>query len=82
MDSAKIAQLEVLGAKQNGGRGVSCVRQMVQELKRGGVDAARTIYEVDGDKVRQYPELYRFLEAEMFGCRVHLTFNCQEFPCK
>ena len=77
----QIDKLNTLQAKQNGGRGVECVRQMVMYLKNDNEKFASTIWRTDGDKITQYPELERYI-IELFGCRTHFVHNCQSWLCK
>lgn len=49
----------------NGGRGVSAVRQVAQSLVGGDIEAARAVYDNDGDKIRNYPEIDSLLAEEL-----------------
>lgn len=59
-------ELYQLQEKKNDGRGISCVRQVVDELRRGDIEGARTIADMDGDKLRGYPDIENFLEETIF----------------
>jgi hypothetical protein len=59
-------KLFALQEKVNGGRGISCVRQVVDELRRGDIKGARMIADMDGDKLRSFPEIENFLEETIF----------------
>jgi len=79
MNSAA-AVLDTLQAKQNQGRGVSCVRDIVTFLRRGKFDEAQRIRQWDGDKTRSYPDIEKAL-TEIFGCRTHGVHNCRDWLC-
>ncbi len=53
-------------AKVNDGRGSVCARTIATYIMRGEIDDARQVWEIDRDKIRQYPALMRFMN-EMFG---------------
>jgi len=63
-------------AKENDGRGISCVRNIVTYLHLKRIDAAKQIFSIDGDKIRQYPEIYQYIEQNL-GCRLHGTIDCE-----
>jgi hypothetical protein len=77
----QIETLNALQAKQNDGRGVECVRHIVLYLKRNDERSAKAVWSLDGDKIRQYPELEKYI-IELFGCRTHFVHNCQNWLCK
>lgn len=55
-------ELDELQSHCNGGRGVSCVRQVASELMRGSAPGARAIAHTDWDKIRNYPALTKWLQ--------------------
>ena len=64
---AEVAQkLFDLQAQENEGRGISCVRQVVDELRRGDIEGARIIADMDGDKLRSHPKIENYLEETIF----------------
>lgn len=50
-------QLRKLEAQSNGGRGVSCVRGIIKSIEQGDIRGALVWYQLDSDKLREYPEL-------------------------
>ncbi len=64
--SAIAQELDELQKKENDGRGVSCVRGIVASLHTGDVVSARAEFQLDTDKIRNYPEIDAFLE-EVLG---------------
>ncbi len=54
-------------AKENNGRGVSCVRSIVHYLRNGDLDSARAVHLTDGDKIRNYPKLSKLLIDSLHG---------------
>jgi hypothetical protein len=76
-----INELDALQAKQNNGRGISCVKSIVLFLKLGQIATAIQIRSWDGDKITSYPEVEQKL-TKMFGCRLHAIHNCENFLCK
>lgn len=73
-------ELDVLQAKKNEGRGVSCVRTMITYLRRGEINLALAVRQVDGDKTRSYPDIEQFLN-DNFGCRLHGKVDCEVDWC-
>jgi hypothetical protein len=62
MDLKKIAQeLNLLQSQENDGRGVSCIRTIVSCLEQEDLDHAIAAYNVDGDKVANYPKCEKFI---------------------
>lgn len=59
-------ELNHLQETKNDGRGIECVRQVVSELRRGDIEGARTIADMDGDKLRAFPDIGNFLEEKIF----------------
>lgn len=49
--------LEELQAKENDGRGVSCVRTLCVYLRRGDLRPAQALCHNEWDKIRNYPPL-------------------------
>ena len=81
MDINKINELDQLQQKYNDGRGISHIRHIITYLKRGDIESAKIIYQTEGDKNSQYPELEEWLWKE-FGCRLHLVINCKNSFCQ
>ncbi|MDR3616564.1 MAG: hypothetical protein P4L53_23595 [Candidatus Obscuribacterales bacterium] len=50
-------ELDSLQARENDGRGVSCVRSIVDYLRRDDLSAARAIVNNEGDKIASYPAI-------------------------
>jgi hypothetical protein len=67
-------------AKENDGRGISCVRTMIMYLRNGSFEAAQSIRRTEGDKTRSYPEMETKL-TEFFGCRMHAKYDCKDSFC-
>ena len=64
----KIAdELETLQADKNGGRGVMCVRYIVNDLRRGNVEKAVSGARFDWDKIRSYPDIADFVIDHVIG---------------
>ena len=64
----KIAdELEILQAEKNAGRGVSCVRSVVFDLRRERVEEAIKTARWDWDKIRNYPDIADFLIDHVIG---------------
>lgn len=65
MDSnaINIDRLDLLQGRQNDGRGVSCVRQLVFYLRRDNQQAAKTIASNEWDKIASYPEVAEHIKA-------------------
>lgn len=74
-------ELDALQAKQNEGRGVSCVRTMVFYLRQDNVVSALAVRQIEGDKTRSYPDIEQFLN-DNFGCRLHGEVDCQKEWCR
>ena len=56
-------RLDELQAEKNDGRGVSCVRVIVSELRRNDKASAATVANTDWDKIRSYPDIARYLKV-------------------
>jgi hypothetical protein len=76
-----LAILKEIESKQNGGRGVQCVKSIISYCDMGMIEDAKWIYQWDSDKLSQYPELEKHL-YEMFGCPLHFQKECNLWPCK
>lgn len=74
-------ELDALQAKQNEGRGVSCVRTMVFYLRQDNVVSALAVRQIEGDKTRSYPDIEQFLN-DNFGCRLHGKVDCEVDWCR
>lgn len=69
--AARLAdELDALQAKQNDGRGVTCVRALCAQLRRDDLVGARAIAWNDGDKMRAYPEIVALLRHVGFWYEV------------
>ena len=77
----QIDALDALQAKQNQGRGVQCVKNIVTYLRKGDYNSALLVRQSEGDKTGQYQELEQMLYS-LFGCRTHGKHNCASFLCK
>lgn len=73
--------LEQLQAKENDGRGITCVRSIVSYLRQGDWESAKAIRRNEGDKTRSYPEVEKAL-GEIFGCRLHGMYACKDEWCQ
>lgn len=52
-----VDRLDLLQSQQNNGRGISCVRQLVSELRRDRKTSAQAIANNEWDKISTYPEV-------------------------
>jgi hypothetical protein len=77
----QIDKIETLAKQQNNGRGIICVGYIVKWLRQNDIIMARRIFETDGDKITQYPELYILIE-DTIGCRTHGKELCDNWLCK
>lgn len=59
-------KLNVLQSVENEGRGITCIRAIITELNNGNIEGAKAIYNNEGDKIKNYPEIKQLLEKE-FG---------------
>lgn len=75
-----IGQLIDQEAKENEGRGVSCVKSIIHHLNSDGFHTAKVIYRNEGDKIRSYPRLQNIL-YNLFGCRNHFDKHCKDNIC-
>ncbi len=78
---AQADELDALQAEQNEGRGVCCVRSIVSCLRKHDGPCAKRVYQSEGDKIYQYPELQKWFEKH-FGCRTHLKKDCDDWLCR
>ncbi|MDO8558206.1 MAG: hypothetical protein Q7S09_03395 [bacterium] len=58
-------RLDVLQAKKNEGRGVSCIRTLIVYLRRGDIDSARAVCLNESDKIKSYQDIKEILEREL-----------------
>lgn len=59
-------QLDLLQKDKNDGRGVTCIKTIIEFLKRGDIKSAKHIAEWDHDKINNYPDIEDFLEKTIF----------------
>jgi len=76
-----INELDDLQSKENEGRGISCICSIILCLRREDSDTAKRVYQIEGDKIRQYPKVEKWL-LDNFGCRTHLKKNCDNWLCE
>ena len=74
-------ELDKLQLAHNDGRGISCVKQIVDYLMTGDIDSAIAVRSIDGDKTSLYPDVEGYLN-QTFGCRLHNTIHCGIWLCK
>ena len=58
-----IEELDKLQAAHNEGRGITCVRGVIFELKQGNAAGAKVITSIDWDKIANYPDVAAWLKA-------------------
>ena len=81
-DNINIAdELDALQAAENDGRGIDCVREIIEYLRRDQYDLAKNVRHIEGDKTRAYPKVEARL-YEIFGCRLHGVNGCGKWLCK
>jgi len=78
---AQLTKLKELEKKQNEGRGVTCVRDIINLIEIKDFGRAIAVRQWDGDKTRSYPALEKCL-TEIFGCRMHGTKKCKNAHCR
>ena len=62
-EAAKLAdELDALQAKANSGRGICCVRTVIDCLRRGDYSGARAVVNNESDKIRSHLEIVAVLE--------------------
>ena len=76
----QIDKLDGLQAQQNNGRGVSCVRTIVSCLRKDQYNDGLACCLNESDKIRNYPEIYVFLEEifpefKQFNDRLRTLFG-------
>lgn len=81
IDPQDIDTLDTLQAKQNNGRGITCVKDIISFLRNNDFPQAFAIRQWDGDKTRLYPEVENQL-LKIFGCRNHAIRNCNNPFCE
>ena len=59
-------QLDELQNQENNGRGISCIRQVVADLRVGDLENARQVCFWDHDKIINYPQIKSFIIANLF----------------
>lgn len=69
-------ELGEMQASKNNGRGVECVRWIVDDLRRGDIDAARADYRNQSDKYDNYPDIRKFLKDA--GIAGEMRFGAEE----
>ena len=60
-------ELDSLQAKENEGRGITCVKDVVTSLRRGDLDSAKQVCSWDHDKIGNYPEIKEFIKNNLFN---------------
>lgn len=64
---ARIAdELNELQTQENDGRGVSCVRTAITYLRRGKIEEAKRVCDLDHDKISSYPKLVEYIKDNLF----------------
>jgi hypothetical protein len=59
--------LEALQSQHNDGRGITCVRGIVSELRRGDANGAAAIAHNDWDKIANYRDVAEWLQKNEFA---------------
>ena len=75
-----IDKLKKLQEDRNGGRGITCVKHIINCLENNEIEQAQKVYQWDGDKIREYPFVQQWFNENM-GCRTHLKKDCQDALC-
>ena len=75
-----IDKLDELQQVENEGRGITCVKHIINCLRLEDRHTAEHIYQWDGDKIRSYPFIQQWF-YENFGCRGHLDKDCKSSLC-
>lgn len=57
-----ISDLSEMESRLNRPMGISCLRAVILYLKRGDIESAKAIADLDFDKMRQYPELAEYVK--------------------
>jgi len=63
MKEDKINKLNELQAKENNGRGISCIRTIINCLKNDEYEDALACCFNENDKIRNYPKVQKYLEG-------------------
>ena len=62
-------KLDELQKTKNSGRGISCIRQIVEYMLRDDFESAQNTAEWDQDKIRSYPDIDKFcIENGLITC--------------
>jgi hypothetical protein len=56
-----------LQSTKNNGLGVDCVQTIVVYLRLGNTDKAKAVCYNEGDKIRSYPDIAKWLELNVVG---------------
>ncbi len=67
-------QLDELQKVQHSGRGVSCVKEVIQALRQGNFEYAKAVATHDHDKIGSYPEIEVLME-EYGLCESYANFR-------
>ncbi|EKD56120.1 MAG: hypothetical protein ACD_58C00296G0012 [uncultured bacterium] len=59
-------QLDELQKTKNDGRGVGCIKHIIQYLEMGKIREAKTICFTDSDKLRSYPDIIDYIKKNLF----------------
>lgn len=69
-------QLDSLQETKNEGRGVNCVRAVIDALRQGNYSEAKAIANNEHDKITRYPDIETMMEG--FGLsESYATFNAR-----
>lgn len=66
--------LHIYQKSENGGQGIETVRSICSYLRNLDFDNALLCWRENGDKLRQYPQIYSLL-LERFGCQASSEKN-------
>lgn len=61
MTESEIDFIDEMQSSQNDGRGIQCVKDILVHLRKGQFEIAKGIADWDSDKIRSYPDLYRYM---------------------
>lgn len=75
-----VGTLWALQESENEGRGVTIIRDIVEMLKRGELENAVNLRQLDGDKTRSYRQIEQRL-INFLGCRMHGELACEDDHC-
>ena len=73
--------LKELEAKENDGRGISCVKSFIICVEKNDIRTAKFVYIHDGDKIRAYPQIQQWFYDNL-GCRSHNVKKCNSWLCQ